>query len=335
MIAESSAFRLPRVSAVTARPLVSVITATYNGEDFVAETIESVLAQTYAPIEHVLVDDASTDATPQILEEYAARHPDRIRVVKRNERAGPCRRRNEALEEARGEFVAWLDHDDVWLPEKIERQAEVLERQPDVGFVYTQWELFEHETGRVLERSQISPDGDTLERLVVEGCFVASSTVLWRREAMERRGIRLRETDFSWGDDHTLWLELALDRRGALVDAVLTRLRRHGANESARLALENPYPRSIELVDEFLEAHPEAAGRLAAARRRGVARHLALAAIHELGRGHRWRAGVFALRAAALNPAGAVRYARWRLGRRRRALRRSSVQVQRDAQRGP
>jgi teichuronic acid biosynthesis glycosyltransferase TuaG len=302
---------------VPSRPLVSVITTTYNGERFVGQTLESVLAQTYEPIEHVLVDDGSTDATPRILDEHAARHPDRVRVVKRNERAGPCRRRNEALDEARGELLAWLDHDDVWLPDKIERQVEVLEREPDVGFVYTQWEFFDHDTGRVLERSHISPGGDTLERLVVEGCFVASSTVLWRRDAMARRGLRLREIDFSWGDDHMLWLELALDWRGALVDEVLTRLRRHEANESARLAQQNPYPWSIELLDEFLEAHPEAADRLGAARRRGVARHLALAAIYEHGRGHRLRAGLFALRAAALNPAGAVRYARWRLGRRR------------------
>jgi glycosyltransferase involved in cell wall biosynthesis len=302
---------------VPGRPLVSVITTTYNGEPFVGETLESVLAQTYEPIEHVLVDDGSTDATPRILDEYAARHPDRVRVVKRNERAGPCRRRNEALDEARGELLAWLDHDDVWLPNKVERQVDVLDREPDVGFVFTQWELFDHDTGRILERSQIGPDGDTLERLVVEGCFIASSTVVWRREAMARRGLRLRETDFSWGDDHTLWLELALDWRGALVDEVLTRLRRHGANESVRLAQRNMYPRSIELLDEFLEAHPEAANRLGAARRRGVARHLAFAAIYEHGRGHRVRAGLYALRAAVLNPAGAVRYVRWRLGRRR------------------
>lgn len=66
-----------------------------------------------------------------------------------------------------------------------------------------------------------------------------------------------------------------------------------------------------------VEAHPEAANRLGAARRRGVARHLAFAAIYEHGRGHRVRAGLYALRAAVLNPAGAVRYTRWRLGRRR------------------
>jgi glycosyltransferase involved in cell wall biosynthesis len=300
------------------RPLVSVITVTYNRARFFAETIESVLAQTYAPIEHVLVDDASSDATPEILDEYAARYPDRIRVFKMTERAGPCRRRNDAIDRARGDLFAWLDDDDIWLPHKIERQVDLLEREPDVGFVYTQWELFEHGTGRVLERSHLEPGGDTLERLAVLGCFITPSTVVWRREAMERRGLRLREVDFSWGDDYILPLELALDWRGALVDDVLTRLRRHDSNESVRLAQQNPYPRVIELLDEFLEAHPEALDRLGNARRRGVARHLALAAIYELEKGRRGRAAVFAIRAAALDPGGALRYARWRLGGRRR-----------------
>jgi glycosyltransferase involved in cell wall biosynthesis len=297
---------------------VSVITVTYNRARFVAETIESVLAQTYAPIEHVLVDDASSDATHEILDEYAARYPDRVRVFKMTERAGPCRRRNDALDRTRGELLAWLDDDDLWLPHKLERQVDLLEGEPDVGFVYTQWELFEHGTGRVLERSHLDPGGDTLERLVVLGCFVTPSTAVWRREATERRGLRLREIDFSWGDDYMFFLELALDWRGALVDEVLTRLRRHDTNLSVRLAQRNPYPGLIELMDEFLEAHPEALDRLGSARRRGVARHLALAAIYELGKAHRWRAAVFAIRAAALDPAGALRYARWRLGRRRR-----------------
>ena len=300
-----------------AAPLVSVITATYNGAAFVAETIESVLAQTYPHVEHVLVDDASTDATPEILAEYARRHPDRIRVVARADRVGPTRRRNDALAAARGALLAWLDHDDLWLPVKLERQVEVLQRDPSVGFVYTQWELFDDETARVLERSQITPGGETLRRLFVEGCFVASSTVVWRREVMERRGLRVRDAHFSWGDDHFLWLTLALDSRGELVDEVLTRLRRHDANESVRLSRENMYPRSIELLDEFLARYPEARTRIGNARRLGLARHHALAAIHELQQGRRARAGAYAARAAARDPAGAARYVARRLTNRR------------------
>jgi glycosyltransferase involved in cell wall biosynthesis len=298
-----------------ARPLVSVLTATRNGERFAAETIESVLAQTYPNVEHVLVDDASTDGTAAILEDYAQRYPDRVRVVRFDERAGPTRRRNDALDAARGEYLAWLDHDDLWLPTKLARQVEVLERDPTIGFVFTQWELFDHDSGQELERSEIRDGGDTLRRLVVEGCFIASSTVLWRRAVMERRGLRFRDRDFSWGDDHFLWLGLALDSRGELVDEQLTRLRRHGANESVRLARSNLYPRSIALIDEFLDAFPEARARVGGARRLGVARHHALAAIYELQRGRRGRAAAYALRAAARDPAGAARYTWRRLAR--------------------
>jgi glycosyltransferase involved in cell wall biosynthesis len=300
------------------RPLVSVLTATYNGAAFVAETIESVLAQTHPNVEHVLVDDASDDETVSILREYERRHPDLIRVIAAVERAqtvGPTRRRNEALEAARGSLLAWLDHDDLWSPDKIERQVAVLERDPGIGFAYTQWELFDHDTGDVLERSRIRPGDDTLGRLFVEGCFLASSTVVWRRDAMEKRGLRFRDSHFSWGDDHFLWLGLALDSRGELVDEVLTRLRRHGANESVRLAGENLYPRSIELLDEFLRTYPEAAERIGSAHRLGVARHHALAAIYELQHGRRGRAAAYALRAAARDPAGAARYLRKRLTR--------------------
>jgi glycosyltransferase involved in cell wall biosynthesis len=294
---------------------VSVLTATHNGALFVAETLDSVLAQTHRAVVHVVVDDGSIDATPEILRGYAERHPDRIVVIERGETAGPTRRRNEALEAARGTYLAWLDHDDVWSPEKLERQVAVLERDPRVGFVYTQWELFDHDSGRVLERSHTRPDGDTLSRLFVEGCFVASSTVLWRRDVMEGRGLRFRDKHFSWGDDHYLWLGLALDSRGELVDEVLTRLRRHGTNESVRLARENPYPRSIELLDEFLASFPEAEKRIGDARRRGIAHHHALAAIYELQHRRRAKAALYAVRAAARDPAGAARYVRGRLAR--------------------
>ena len=90
---------------------MSVVTPTYDGAAFVAETVESVLAQTYEQVEHVLVDDGSTDGTPELLEEYAGRHPGRVRVLRRDERAGPCRRRNDALAAAKGDLVAWLEAD--------------------------------------------------------------------------------------------------------------------------------------------------------------------------------------------------------------------------------
>jgi glycosyltransferase involved in cell wall biosynthesis len=296
-------------------PLVSVLTPTFNGERFVAETIESVLAQTHQAIEHILVDDASTDGTRRILEDYAARYPQRVRVLAFDERVGPTRRRNDALGAARGEFLAWLDHDDLWAPEKTEHELEALAANPAAGVAYTQYELLDDETGDVLLRSSLEGGGVFLERLFTQGCFLASSTALIRRAAIDQRSLRLRDAHFSWGDDHYLWLELALDWEAVLVDEPLVRLRRHSTNESVRLARDNPSGWTIALLDEFLAAHPEARERVGSARRRGIAYHHTLGAIHELQRGRRARAAAYAVRAAARDPAGAARYVRGRAGR--------------------
>ena len=301
-------------------PLVTVFTATYEGEAFVAETIESVLAQTYQRIEHVLVDDGSTDGTPKLLAEYERRYPERIRVLRAGERLGPCRRRNDGLQAARGSLLAWLDHDDVWLPRKIERQVDALKADPLAALSYTQFEEFDDQTGNTLARSKMPAGDDLLEQLFVKGCFIASSTVLFRRADFERHGGRLRESEFSFGDDYALWLSLLTDRSGVLIDDVLVRLRRHDRNESARLGGENYERKVLSLLDEFVASHPEQTAALGRTRRRGYARHWAAAAEWELTRGSRGRTAAYATRAALLDPVGAANYVgsrvRRRLGRR-------------------
>jgi glycosyltransferase involved in cell wall biosynthesis len=297
---------------VTEPPLVSVFTATFNGAEFVAETIASVLAQTYPRVEHVLVDDGSTDGTLELLTEYARRHPYRVRVSGSKERLGPCRRRNGAIQETRGELLAWLDHDDVWDPRKLELQVEALARAPRVALCYTQYEEFDGRTGETLSRSSVPGDDHLLERLFVNGCFIASSTVVFRRADFERHGGRLRDTDFSFGDDYALWLALTSDRDGVLVDEPLVRLRRHARNESARLGRQNYERAVLSLLDEFV-AEPRRAETLGSARRRGYARHWVAAAEWELRNGTRLRAAAYALRGAALDPAGAGKYALSRL----------------------
>ena len=116
------------------RPLVSVIMAAYNGAEFIGETIESVLAQTYQPIELVIVDDASEDETPEIVASYAERSPrNAFAWSADHERLGPCRRRNDAIDLSSGPLIAWLDQDDLWLPEKTEREVAVMQARPEVG----------------------------------------------------------------------------------------------------------------------------------------------------------------------------------------------------------
>jgi glycosyltransferase involved in cell wall biosynthesis len=268
------------------RPLVSVMVPTYNAAPFVAETIESVLAQTYQSLELIVVDDASDDETPEIVEGYVRRHPDRVRFRQGTERLGPCRRRNDALDLASGSLIAWLDHDDLWAPEKTAKQVEVLQARPDVGLVYSGYDAFDSDTGeRVPWRDRESEaEGDTLVPLFVRGCFVGALTAVFRREVLSRRHMRLRETDFSFGDDYFLWLALSLDWKVARVDEVLAYHRRHPGNESKRLGETNFHLLRIALLQEFLDEYPEATPRLGKWRRRGLASAFLSAAHFESGR---------------------------------------------------
>jgi glycosyltransferase involved in cell wall biosynthesis len=119
-------------------PLVSAIIIFLNEERFLAEAIESVLAQTYAAWELILVDDGSMDQSPAIARGYAAQQPNRILCVDHDGHAnrGMGASRNLGLDYARGRYVGFLDADDVWMPNKLRDQVAILEAYPDVGMVY-------------------------------------------------------------------------------------------------------------------------------------------------------------------------------------------------------
>jgi glycosyltransferase involved in cell wall biosynthesis len=117
---------------------VSIVLPFFNSARFMRECIDAVLAQTYADWELVLVDDGSSDDSPAIAREYVERMPDRVRCIEHpgRENRGISASRNLGVRHARGEFIAELDADDVWLPDKLARLVPVMEAHPDVGMVY-------------------------------------------------------------------------------------------------------------------------------------------------------------------------------------------------------
>lgn len=118
--------------------VVSVITIFLNAERFIAEAVNSVLAQTFPHWELLLVDDGSSDGSSAIARDYATRHPDRIRYLQHPDGGnhGMSATRNLGIREARGEFIALLDADDVWLPHKLERHVPLLESHPEAAMVF-------------------------------------------------------------------------------------------------------------------------------------------------------------------------------------------------------
>jgi glycosyltransferase involved in cell wall biosynthesis len=170
---------------------------------FLAEAVESVLAQSYTAWELLLVDDGSSDGSTAIAREYAAGHPDRIRYLHHpgHESRGASAARNLGIREARGEYLALLDGDDVWLPHKLEEQVPMLDARPAVGMLYGITEVWHGWTGREEDRARdhLLPLGVPLDTtlappellvLRIRGRAASPGTcsVLMRREVVERVG---------------------------------------------------------------------------------------------------------------------------------------------------
>lgn len=110
---------------MTDRGLVSIVMPSYNTAKYITETVESVLRQTYPFWELIIVDDCSTDETDKLVKPYLA--DARVRYLKNNHNSGAAVSRNHALREAKGKWIAFLDSDDIWLPEKLEKQIEFID----------------------------------------------------------------------------------------------------------------------------------------------------------------------------------------------------------------
>jgi glycosyltransferase involved in cell wall biosynthesis len=150
-------------------PLVTVITPFFDAGRWLDEAIESVLAQTLPSFELLLVDDGSSDCGTEIARAHAARDPDRVRYLEhpQHRNLGKAVSRNAGIAEARGEYVTFLDADDVFLPQKLERQVAILDRHPDAVLVYgatEYWWSWSHDGGR-RPRDRRSKIGVPTERL--------------------------------------------------------------------------------------------------------------------------------------------------------------------------
>src|SRR5215510_12099685 len=123
---------------MSGKPLVSAIIIFLNEEKFLQEAIESVFAQTYDQWELLLVDDGSTDASTAIARRYAEQYPEKVRYLEHvgHQNRGMSAARNLGVRNAKGEYIAFLDADDVWLPLKLEQQVAILNSQPEAAMVY-------------------------------------------------------------------------------------------------------------------------------------------------------------------------------------------------------
>ncbi len=199
--------------------MVSVIIPTYNCGKYLRDAMDSVLNQTYQEMEILVVDDGSTDDTQSIIRQ----HYPTVRYFYQDN-GGAAKARNRGLREARGELIAFLDADDVWLPTKLEKQVIYFAGHPDVGLLSTN-QTYRDTTGRMHH------DPGKRERLFIGDCVrniflysgVATPTVMLRREVIQRVG-HFEECLVAAEDDN-LWMRIAFSYKIALIDEPLTLVR--------------------------------------------------------------------------------------------------------------
>ncbi len=209
--------------------LVSVVIPVFNGAPFVSKAVQSVRAQTVKDVEIIVVDDGSTDGTQAVLEEL---HLTMGIMWFQQDHGGPARSRNRGIEAARGEFVAFLDCDDVWLPGKSEAQLEVMCRHPEVGLVHTDYESVNHD-GQVLRRIRARHSPEPLVRAFVGGHTALPSTLLVRRSLLQQIGAL--NQDLYGSEDSDLTIRLYRVTRFECIDRVLVKKlqRGHGYRDAA------------------------------------------------------------------------------------------------------
>ena len=168
--------------------LVSIVTPAYNAAEHIAETIASVKAQTYADWEMLVVDDASTDQTAALVEGEAESEP-RIRLIRlEGENRLPARARNAGMAQARGEFIALLDADDLWVPEKLDRQVEYLREHPEADGVCCWYSTFGDPERVRIEQHRMKTGCVCQRSEVVDGMPFFTLTILFRRSCYETLG---------------------------------------------------------------------------------------------------------------------------------------------------
>ena len=233
-------------------PRVSVIIAAYNAAELLPETLASVEAQTFPDFEIVVVDDGSTDATPSVLEQHA-KSSSRLRWV-RTENAGVAAAREHAIALARGDLIAFVDADDLWMPHKLAAQVPLFD-DSGVGFAYTDVREFssDGDAAQAWFQLKVPARGEALYKLF-DGNFVCTSSVVVRKDALAAvggfdRSLRLNE-------DYDLWLKIANQFKFDYVDEVLVRKR------IIKSSLTHVYPmqcyvQDLRSIDHWVAARPD------------------------------------------------------------------------------
>ncbi len=208
------------------QPLVTVIVPTYNRAGIIGETVASILGQTWREIELLVVADGCTDDTAGVVESF---NDARARVISQPGSGGPAAPRNNAAAVARGKYIAFCDDDDLWEPDKLRLQIELMEREPDIALSYTRGVNFGAEGELPSDALPIWPSRNHYRALLYRN-FIVNTSVVVRRDVLLATGKFDESVAARGSEDYKMWLQIARRHRIAGLDAPLYRYRIHGTN---------------------------------------------------------------------------------------------------------
>ncbi|PAU81201.1 glycosyl transferase [Halovibrio salipaludis] len=187
----------------SATPRVSVITPTYNRADFIGEAVQSVMDQDYTDFELLIVDDGSTDNTREVLQPWL--QDERVHYIQQANQ-GQSHARNRAIEQARGEFICFLDSDNAWVPGKLSMQVALLDEHPEVDVVYGD-NIFINEAGAETSRQNMKRYSGFIAFQMLKDNCVAMNTTMARRRCFDEMGGMSGKRRVA--DDYDLWLRFS------------------------------------------------------------------------------------------------------------------------------
>jgi len=197
---------------------VSVIIPAYNAEKYIREAIDSVLNQTFKDFEIVVINDGSTDKTPKILKSYG----NKIRW-KSQENKGLAPAMNEGIKMAKGEYIAYIDADDICLLERFEIQVKYLDEHPDIGLVYSDFYQID-ENNKILGKIKSQPFDNLF---LLQNNYMGKSTVMHRRKCLDEVGLFDDENFRNYDNDWEMWIRISEKFGIGYIDKLLIKYRLH------------------------------------------------------------------------------------------------------------
>jgi len=186
-------------------PKISVIIPTHNRQNFLSRAIESVFSQTFCDFEMLIIDDGSTDQTKEAVKKYIVTQPDKIKYFYQDNK-GPSAARNKGIQQASGEYVAFLDDDDEWLPDKLECQITGFSKNKNIGLAYTDYYIITEDLTAPHIHHCEEFNRAKFEKMFYVKNLISTPTIMARKECFEKLG--LFDEGLEVAEDWDMWLRL-------------------------------------------------------------------------------------------------------------------------------